>query len=283
MKEVAPEVVFHLAAQPLVRESYQDPTSTLATNVMGTAHVLEAARHTDSIRSVVVITTDKVYENRDWHFPYREIDPLGGSDPYSASKAASELVVATYRASFFTARSDAPCHVASARAGNVIGGGDWATDRLVPDCLRAFSRKEAVTLRYPQAVRPWQHVLEPLAGYLALAERLSRPDGRPFAQAWNFGPNTEDHASVERVVRMIATLSNLPYEPIVYSQSENPHEASLLCLDSTLARTQLHWRPHWPLAAALTRTIEWHNAWQHGHDMLAFSRQQISSLRSEHS
>jgi CDP-glucose 4,6-dehydratase len=185
LSKAQPEVIFHLAAQPLVRESYIDPLGTLASNVMGTAHVLDAARAVDSISAIVLITTDKVYENGEYVYPYREVDSLGGHDPYSASKAAAEIVAASYRASFFDGGTGHPVRVATARAGNVIGGGDWAADRLVPDCLRAFAAGESVRLRFPRAVRPWQYVLEPLAGYLQLTEHLLAADGATFAKWLN--------------------------------------------------------------------------------------------------
>lgn len=280
LSKAQPEVVFHLAAQSLVRESYRDPLGTLASNVMGTAHVLEAARAVDSVRAVVLITTDKVYENREWMYPYREIDPLGGHDPYSASKAAAEIVAASYRASFF---SDAghPARVATARAGNVIGGGDWATDRLVPDCLRAFAAGESVRLRFPQSVRPWQHVLEPLAGYLQLAEHLLAPDGVRFAKAWNFGPDESGDATVGEVAEAMARHwgegALVEHAPA----AEHPHEAGLLRLDSTNARTALGWKPRWSLQHALEQTVAWHQAWKQGADMAAVSLEQIQTYEAE--
>ena len=276
IQEAQPDVVFHLAAQPLVRESYRDPLGTLASNVMGTAHVLEAVRITDSVRAVVLITTDKVYENREWLYPYREVDPLGGHDPYSASKAAAEIVAASYRASFFTGKAGHLARVATARAGNVIGGGDWAMDRLVPDCLRAFDVGEPVRLRYPKAVRPWQHVLEPLAGYLLLAEHLCGLEGGYFARAWNFGPDASGDAAVGDVAEAIARLSGGDAQVEFEQSTKNPHEAGLLRLDNTLARTELSWQPRWSLQQALTRTVDWHKAWKQGADMLAVSLSQIS-------
>ena len=275
LREAKPELVVHLAAQPLVRESYRDPVGTLLTNVMGTAHVLEAAREMDSIRAIVLITTDKVYENREWAYPYREIDPLGGHDPYSASKAAAEIVAASYRESFFTNKDGNSAKVATARAGNVIGGGDWASDRLIPDCLRAFEADEAVLLRFPQAVRPWQHVLEPLAGYLALAERLMVSDSANFAKAWNFGPDVNSDATVGNVAEMTARLwgdgARVEYAP----STDNPHEAGVLRLDSSQARKELGWRPRWSLTQALEQTVAWHRAWKKGADMIAVSLEQI--------
>jgi CDP-glucose 4,6-dehydratase len=270
-----PDVVFHLAAQPLVREGYRDPLGTLASNVMGTAQVLEATRGTDSVRAVVIITTDKVYENREWMYPYREVDPLGGHDPYSASKAAAEVVAASYRASFFSDDSRPQARIATARAGNVVGGGDWAIDRLVPDCLRAFANDESVHLRYPNSVRPWQHVLESLSGYLQLAERLLGPQGEQFAGPWNFGPGENGSATVLDVAETIARLWDAEARVTHALSSDDPHEAGMLRLDSTRARTLLGWRPRWSLQQALERTLSWHRALRRGADMTAFSIDQI--------
>lgn len=275
-----PNVVFHLAAQPLVRESYRDPLGTLTSNIMGTAHVLEAARNTASVQAVVLVTTDKVYENREWEHPYREIDSLGGRDPYSASKAAAEIVAASYRASFFTGEGGSSACVATARAGNVIGGADWAADRLVPDCLRAFARNEPVSLRNPSAVRPWQHVLEPLSGYLRLAELLLGHTGARFATAWNFGPDVGGDASVGAVAAAAARLWGTGATIVEASSSENPHEAGLLRLDCTKSRVQLGWRPRWSLDEALARTVAWHHAWTQGADMTAFTLEQIRAYCS---
>lgn len=275
LKKAQPSIVFHLAAQPLVRESYRDPLGTLASNVMGTAHVLEAVCATDSVRAMVIITTDKVYDNHEWVYPYREIDALGGHDPYSASKAAAEIVAASYRASFFGGDMGHSARVATARAGNVIGGGDWAMDRLVPDCLRAFKAGESVRLRLPKAVRPWQHVLEPLAGYLRLAERLCDLDGDSFAKAWNFGPDVGGDVAVGEVAEAVARLWGENARVEFESSIENPHEAGLLRLDSTMAHTELGWRPRWSLQQALERTVDWHKAWERKADMAAVSFKQI--------
>jgi CDP-glucose 4,6-dehydratase len=280
LNKAQPEVVFHLAAQPLVRASYRDPLGTLATNVMGTAHLLEAVRAVDSVRALVLITTDKVYENCERAQPYREIDRLGGHDPYSASKAAAEIVAASYRASFFAGQTGHPARVATARAGNVIGGGDWASDRLVPDCVRAFVKNECVHLRSPQAVRPWQHVLEPLAGYLQLAQRLVAPDGAKFAKAWNFGPDATGYDTVGEIAETIARLWGEGARVECVPSSESAHEAGVLRLDSTLARTELGWKPRWPLEKALAQTVGWYRAWARGGDLAATSLGQIRAYEA---
>jgi CDP-glucose 4,6-dehydratase len=273
--ETKPEVVFHLAAQPLVRQSYRDPLETFSSNVMGTAHVLEAGRETPSLRALVLVTTDKVYANREQNLPYRETDPLGGHDPYSASKAAAEIIAASYRESFFA--DEARANVATARAGNVIGGGDWATDRLVPDCLRAFAANQPVRLRYPKSVRPWQHVLDAVRGYLLLAERLLAPDGRRFAGGWNFGPGVSGDATVADVASTVARLWASGAAVELAPSPRNPHEAGPLRLDSTLARTELGWEPRWSLPQALEHTMRWHQAWKRDSDMAAVSLEQISA------
>jgi CDP-glucose 4,6-dehydratase len=275
-----PEVIFHLAAQPLVRASYCNPLETMTCNIMGTANLLEAARTSDSVKALVLITSDKVYENREWPFAYRELDSLGGHDPYSASKAAAEIVAASYRKSFFESTSHL-AHVATARAGNVIGGGDWASDRLVPDCLRAFADNMPVYLRFPDAVRPWQHVLEPLAGYLQLGERLLAPGGRDFARAWNFGPDCASDASVGQVAETLARLWGAGAQVQKAPSTANPHEAGLLRLDSTFARSALHWQPRWSLDQALGYTIAWHRGWSCGSDMAAITRDQIRTYEAD--
>lgn len=272
-----PEIIFHLAAQPLVLASYRDPLGTLATNVMGTAHVLEAVRAVHTVRALVLITTDKVYKNSEGAYLHREIDPLGGHDPYSASKAAAEIVAASYRASYFLGQSDHPANVATVRAGNVIGGGDWASDRLIPDCVRAFVKNECVHLRFPRAVRPWQHVLEPLTGYLQLAQRLSAPDGATFAKAWNFGPDASGDATVGEIAESTARLWGEGASVECMPSTENRREAGLLRLDSTLARTELGWKSRWTLDQALTQTVAWYQAWVRGADMATISLDQISA------
>jgi len=276
MTHASPEIVFHLAAQPIVRESYDDPLRTYLTNVMGTAHVLDSARSAPSVRSIVVVTTDKCYENREWSFPYRESDPLGGHDPYSSSKACAELVAASYRSSFFSREGSAL--VATARAGNVIGGGDWAADRLIPDCVRAFLNQQPVRLRSPGAIRPWQHVLDPLAGYLLLAERLYSSGGRMFAESWNFGPDLQGDATVLEIASSTAKVWSGKVE--IEAHEPAKHEAKTLRLDSTRSRTVLGWQPTWPLARALDETGRWYRAWSEGKDMREFSQQQLGDYIS---
>ncbi len=258
MREGRPDVVFHLAAQPLVRASYRYPIETFETNIMGTAHLLEAVRALDSVRALVVVTSDKCYENREWLWPYRENEPLGGHDPYSASKAAAEIITAACRDSFFR---EGHCAVATARAGNVIGGGDFAEDRLLPDLFRAMAVGDTLHLRYPRAVRPWQHVLEPLRGYLLLAERLWDA-GDEYAEAWNFGPDENDIRSVQHVVESLA--KRLPGFHWTTDRQRQPHEAGLLRLDSSRARARLNWMPVWRLEEALDVTAEWYLAWKQG-------------------
>ena len=266
-----PEVVLHLAAQPLVRLSYRDPVETYSTNVMGTVHLLEAARHCDSVRAIVNVTTDKCYDNREWVWGYREGEPMGGHDPYSSSKACSELVSSAYRASFL---AEGRAALATARAGNVIGGGDWAADRLIPDILLAFERGEAVRIRNPHATRPWQHVLEPLGGYLCLAEHLVQ-QGQAFAEAWNFGPLDGDVQPVQWIVDHLAREWGGGARWAV-DAGEHPHEARFLKLDISKARQRLQWQPHWRLGTALSHIVAWHQAWLAGQDMRALCLQQIA-------
>ncbi|MFK0268867.1 CDP-glucose 4,6-dehydratase [compost metagenome] len=267
----APQIVLHLAAQPLVRESYRTPAQTYATNVTGTLNLLEAVRQCDSVRAVLVVTSDKCYENREWLWPYREQDALGGHDPYSSSKACVELLCASWRESFLRERGVA---LATARAGNVIGGGDWSADRLLPDILRAWDAGQSLTLRYPDAVRPWQHVLDPLQGYLLLAQALVE-QGQQVAHAWNFGPDSEGTATVGEVVQAMEDL--WPGEARwAIERGAQLHEAGLLTLDSSKARQQLGWRPQWGLEQALQQTLKWHRAWRAGQDMQQYSRAQIA-------
>lgn len=275
LKDSNADIVFHLAAQPLVRESYKNAKSTFATNVIGTVNLLEACRSVESVSAVVNVTSDKCYQNREWLWPYREADPLGGHDPYSASKACSEIVTAAYRSSFF---AEGGQQLASARAGNVIGGGDWAIDRLIPDFLRAVDNGEALNIRSPDAVRPWQHVLEPLAGYLILAENLCTVGGC-YADAWNFGPNADDSRSVSWIVnRLCDHFSGAQWSA---DNREQPHEACLLSLDSSKARAMLGWVPRWDLETALNKTVEWHDAWRTKLDMVNVTRQQIEAYAGE--
>ena len=248
-----PEIVFHLAAQPLVRRSYREPVTTWATNVMGTVHLLEAARHTPEVRAVVVVTTDKCYQNREWPWAYRERDRLGGHDPYSASKAGAELVVASYRTAFLQDAS-APL-LATARGGNVIGGGDWSEDRLIPDLVRSVIAREPLVIRSPRATRPWQHVLDCLSGYLLVGQRLLAGD-TTCADAWNFGPDGEGNRTVEQVLRDLArTWPQLRWQ---LASDPQPHEAGLLQLDTAKAKIHLGWRPVWNLERAIHHTAHWY-------------------------
>ena len=275
MRQAAPEIIIHMAAQPLVRESYRTPVETYATNVMGTVNLLEAARHCPSVRAIINVTTDKCYENREWVWGYRENEPLGGYDPYSSSKACSELVTSAYRNSFFSPKeySNHTVAVASARAGNVIGGGDWATDRLVPDCIRALLKKEEILIRSPHAIRPWQHVLEPLSGYLLLAQGLVE-EGVQFGNAWNFGPPESDARPVVWIVEKICSIwgQSATYRTDGLS---HPHEATYLKLDCSKAHTELGWQPRWGLETALKSIVQWSQAYRDGDDMHAFSLRQI--------
>ncbi len=277
--QAQPEIVIHMAAQPLVRLSYQQPVETYATNVMGTVHVLEAARESQksgkSVRAIVSVTTDKCYENQERSWGYREDEPMGGHDPYSNSKGCAELVTSAYRKSFLASAS---IGLASARAGNVIGGGDWAPDRLVPDILRALEKNQPVEIRNPHAIRPWQHVLEPLSGYLLLAERLYE-HGQQDAEGWNFGPRDEDAQPVQWIVEQMCAAwgdgAKWQMQP-----GDHPHEAHYLKLDISKARDRLNWTPRWTLAQALARIIAWHQAWRAGADMREFCLAQISEYQS---
>lgn len=270
-RQTRPEIVFHLAAQPLVRLSYEQPAETFAVNVLGTVHLLDAARKVDSVRVCQIITTDKCYENREIDHAYREDDRLGGHDPYSASKACVELVVSSYRDSFFQA---AGVSVSSVRAGNVIGGGDWAKDRLVPDCIRALAAGRPAEIRNPRSIRPWQHVLEPLSGYLLLAS-LQLTDGSLFSEAFNFGPFPDSACSVEQVARMIVDLWGSG-RTVSRIDPAAPHEAGLLKLDSSKARRMLGWRSVYSAERALECTVAWYRAArQPGFDAQTFSKRQI--------
>lgn len=272
MAKAEPEIVIHMAAQPLVRRSYADPLETYSTNVIGTVNVLEAVRAQPSVRAVVNVTSDKCYENREWQRPYREDDAMGGHDPYSSSKGCAELVSQAYQRSFF----GNGIWMASARAGNVIGGGDWAEDRLLPDIFRAFARGEKLEIRSPEAIRPWQHVLEPLSGYLMLAEALFS-DGEGYAGGWNFGPPSEDAWTVRRIVDHLVTEAGA----VRLADTPQPHEAGLLVLDSSKAAERLGWRPRWAIETALTMTADWYEAHRNGDDMMALCRSQIAAYRKE--
>lgn len=271
MHSASPEIVFHLAAQPLVRRAYAQPVETYAVNVMGTVHLLEAVRTVPSVKAVVNVTTDKCYENHEWDWGYREPEAMGGADPYASSKGCSELVSSAYRRSFLAGRGVA---LATARAGNVIGGGDWAEDRLVPDFFRAVEAGRPVVIRNPEAVRPWQHVLEPLSGYLTLAEHLYT-QGPAFAEAWNFGPFEEGAQPVRWIMDRLASGWGAGASWEIDSRT-HPHEARTLRLDSAKARARLGWRPNWNLPETLDRILAWHRAHQAGEDMRSFSLAQIA-------
>ena len=267
VSEWRPEIVFHLAAQALVQQSYREPVETYAVNVMGTVHVLEAIRSVPSVRAVIVVTSDKCYENREWVWGYRETEAMGGRDPYSSSKGCAELVAAAYRGSFFAA-------IATARAGNVIGGGDWAEDRLLPDCLRALSSGEPIQIRHPAAVRPWQHVLEPLCGYLLLAEHL-HDDAAAFGDAWNFGPSDDDSWHVGRIASCVVKQwgGSASWCEVA---GVAPHESATLKVDASRARAKLGWVPRLRLQEALGWTVEWHRRLGAGTAALALTDEQLA-------
>ena len=273
--EHKPEIVIHMAAQPLVRYSYIEPVETYSTNVMGTVNLLEAVRSTPSVKAVVNITSDKCYENREWVWGYRETEAMGGYDPYSSSKGCAELVASAYRNSYFhpDKYQQHGVAIASARAGNVIGGGDWAGDRLIPDILRAIMQGTPVNIRSPHAIRPWQHVLEPLAGYLQLAQKLYI-DGTAFAEGWNFGPNDEDAKPVQWIVENL-TAAWGEGASWKLDGGVHPHEAHYLKLDCSKAKIQLGWQPKWHLDTTLDAIVEWHRAHRDGKDMRTLSLRQI--------
>lgn len=261
MVKTQPEIVIHLAAQPLVRDSYENPSGTYAINVMGTVNLFEAVRVCKSVRAVVNVTTDKCYENKEWLWGYRENEPLGGYDPYSSSKACSEMVTAAYRSSFFNPEHHDVHKVslASARAGNVIGGGDWAKDRLIPDCIKSLTNKEPILIRNPNAVRPWQHVLESLSGYLILCEK-QYDASRDYAEGWNFGPDEKDAKTVEYIVNRMCSLWGNGAKYII-DDGQHPHEAHYLKLDCTKAKNILGWQPRWSLDTALEKIVEWYRSY----------------------
>jgi CDP-glucose 4,6-dehydratase len=269
-RELQPEIVFHLAAQPIVRLSYKDPIETFSSNVMGTVNILEASKASGSVRAIINVTSDKCYENREWSWGYREIDALGGFDPYSASKVCAEIVTSCWRNSFFNPKDYGSTHntlLASVRAGNVIGGGDWAADRLIPDIMRAVNQQKKVQIRNPQAVRPWQHVLEPLSGYLLLGQKLL--EGRKeFAEAWNFGPSEEENVSAGEIVQQVKRV--WPKTDYEINQTPNqPHEAGMLRLDCSKARTIMQWKPVWDRNTAVEKTALWYRAFYESKEVLS--------------
>jgi CDP-glucose 4,6-dehydratase len=282
MVAAQPEIVIHMAAQSLVRQSYANPVETYATNVMGNVHVLEAVRQATSTRAVIIVTSDKCYENKEWHWGYREVDRMGGYDPYSNSKACAELVSSAYRSSFFNPAkySEHRTALASVRAGNVIGGGDFAMDRLIPDIIRAIQAGEPVKIRNPQAIRPWQHVLEPLNGYLLLAEKLYF-EGAAFAKGWNFGADDEDAKPVQWIVDQLTSLWG---EGARWELDSNPqvHEARFLKLDCSQAKAELFWRPRWGLQESLLHITDWYKGQLHGQDMRNITMRQIESFSETH-
>jgi len=270
-----PDILIHMAAQPLVRLSYQEPVDTYTTNVIGTVNVLEAARKCSSLKAIVSVTTDKCYENKEWEWGYRESEPMGGHDPYSSSKGCAELVTSAYRRSFFSTKDSAS--LASARAGNVIGGGDWAEDRLIPDILRAFEKSEPVVIRNPLSTRPWQHVLEPLSGYLVLAQELFL-NGGDFAEGWNFGPKDEDCKPVSWILDKMVTYwgNNASWS---LDKNNNPHEAGFLKLDCSKASNRLKWNPKWNLQLTLKSIVDWHQLYTNGGDLKKQCLKEINNYR----
>lgn len=277
VQRISPEVIFHLAAQPLVKTGYSDPLLTFGTNITGTVNLMQAITMTESVKVVLIVSTDKVYENKDWIYPYRETDVLGGSDPYSASKVGAELVVGAFRESYFRHKNQS-VSVVSVRAGNVIGGGDWSEHRLVADCMRAFSNNNAVELRQPGSVRPWQHVLEPLSGYLMLAQHLMEKSNRTRdLTAINFGPAQESHISAKALASKLATLwgggANVKLSDSYNSEEK---ESVRLHLDSSLASSYLGWGPVWSIDAALKKTVEWYQRYYQGDDMRSFTVDQLT-------
>ena len=275
MISFSPDILIHMAAQPLVRLSYQEPVDTYTTNVIGTVNVLEAARKCSALKAIVSVTTDKCYENKEWEWGYRESEPMGGHDPYSSSKGCAELVTSAYRRSFFS--SEGTASLASARAGNVIGGGDWAEDRLIPDILRAFEKSKPVVIRNPLSTRPWQHVLEPLSGYLVLAQELFL-NGDNFAEGWNFGPKDEDCKPVSLILDQMVKYwgTGASWE---LDKNINPHEAGFLKLDCSKALSRLKWKPKWNLQLTLRSIVEWHQIYSNGGDVKKQCLKEINTYR----
>ena len=284
-KEQQPEIVFHLAAQPIVRLSYKDPVETFTSNVMGTINVLEVSRKSGTVRAIINVTSDKCYENREWPWAYREIDHVGGHDPYSASKGCSELITSCWRNSFFNLKDYDKSHhtlLASGRAGNVIGGGDWAVDRLIPDIMRAVNQNEKVMIRNPHATRPWQHVLEPLSGYLALGQKLLEGH-KEFAQTWNFGPSEDGHVTVEEIIIHVKKAwPKIDYE--ISKTPDQPHESGMLRLDCSKARTNLQWAPVWDRNMAVVKTAQWYRAFYEANEVRSIEdlRSYIADASSKH-
>ena len=281
MQEANPEIVIHMAAQPLVRYSYTNPVETYATNVMGLVHLLEAVRNTKGVKAVVNVTSDKCYDNREWVWGYREDEAMGGHDPYSNSKGCAELITAAYRSSFFNPEfyQKHGVAIASARAGNVIGGGDWASDRLIPDFIRAIVTGETVIIRSPNAIRPWQHVLEPLSGYLLLAEKLYN-HGSKFAEAWNFGPSDNDAKSVEWIIGQLVNNWGSDASFKIDAGAANLHEALFLKLDCSKAKMQISWKPQWDATETIKRICAWHKAHLDGQNMKAYSLVEIQQYQA---
>lgn len=277
IKKFKPEIIFHMAAQPLVRESYEDPIRTYQTNVMGTINLFEAIRKIDSVKAVVNITSDKCYQNNERNEGYKEHEPMGGHDPYSNSKGCAELITTSYRSSFFNATSKVS--LASVRAGNVIGGGDWAKDRLIPDILKAFEKKEVAIIRNPDAIRPWQHVLEPISGYLLVAKMLYKYGG-DYAEGWNFGPKENDAKPVKDIIDFFV-LNWAKDAKWSIDKNSNPHEAKLLKLDISKAKTKLNWEPIWDLEKTLLSIIEWHESWVAGDDIRKVTLNQINEYEKD--
>ena len=277
MQQAKPEIIIHMAAQPLVRDSYIDPVSTYATNVMGTVNMLEAVRNTPSVKAVLNITTDKCYENKEWVWGYRENEPMGGHDPYSSSKACAELISSAYRNSFLDNEGIA---LATARAGNVIGGGDWAKDRIIPDAMRAFMDNESLLIRNPLATRPWQHVLEPLSGYLMLCQKLIEQPEK-FAEGWNFGPDDEGAQPVSILADTMVRFWGNDAQWMI-DNNEHPHEARYLKLDCSKAKNLLKWKPIWNLERALDETVQWYKAWHQNNEIQEFTMDQIKLYQEEH-
>lgn len=276
LADFKPEIVFHMAAQPLVRLSYDEPIETYSTNVMGTVYVLEAIKQVGGVKAIVNITSDKCYENREWVWGYREDEAMGGYDPYSNSKGCAELVASAYRNSFFNVVKyhEHGTALASVRAGNVIGGGDWAKDRLIPDILRSFENNQPVIIRNPHSIRPWQHVLEPLSGYLLVAQKLYT-EGPAFAEGWNFGPNEMDATPVQAIVDTMVGLWGDKASWQLDGQ-DHPHEAHYLKLDCSKAKMRMEWHPRWDLNTTLSRIVSWHKAWLAGEDMRTYTLNEIN-------